>query len=458
VLAAGEGTRMKSQIAKPLIPLCGKPMILHVLENLEDVGAERVIVVVGSRREQVIAALALRREEFAVQDPPLGTGHAVQCAEHLLDRFDGDVLVTCADIPLVRAETLRRLLDEHWARGAAATLLTALYENPTGYGRIVRDASGAVTSIVEEKEADDAIRAVREINTGVYVFRAPLLLEALRYIEPSNVKGELYLTDVIAVLRSHGQSIAAVAADNAAEVIGVNDRVQLADAERTCRDRIRERLMRDGVTMIDPPSTFIDGTVVIGPDTVLMAGVHLLGHCSVGARCTIGPNCFLENSSLGDGCTLSVGAVMRDSKAASACSLGPYCHVRDHSTLADRVRVGSYTEIVRTAIGAGSKALHFSYLGDATLGEDVNIGAGTVTCNYDGRRKSPTVIESHSFVGSDAILVAPVRVGEGAYVAAGSVITQDVPPGSLAIARERQTVIPDWARRRSGGSDLESEA
>jgi bifunctional UDP-N-acetylglucosamine pyrophosphorylase/glucosamine-1-phosphate N-acetyltransferase len=449
---------MKSQTAKPLLPLCGKPMLLHVLENLESVGAQRVIVVVGSRREQIIAALAQRREEFAVQDPPLGTGHAVQCAEHLLAGFEGDVLITCADIPIVRAETMLRLLNEHWSRDAAATLLTAIYDDPTGYGRIVRDDSGAVLGIVEEKEADDAVRAVREINTGVYVFRAPLLLEALRYIEPSNVKGEYYLTDVVAVLRSRGHAVAAVTADDPAEVLGVNDRVQLAAAERTCRDRIRERLMRDGVTMIDPPSTFIDDSVVIGPDTVLMAGVHLLGHCQVGARCTLGPNCFVENASLGDGCTLAVGAVVRDSKAGSACSLGPYCHVRDHSALADRVRVGSYTEVVRTAIGAGSRALHFSYIGDATLGEDVNIGAGAVTCNFDGRRKNPTVIESRAFVGSDAILIAPVRIGEGAYVAAGSVITQDVPAGALGLARERQTVRPDWARRRFAGSDLESEA
>jgi len=447
VLAAGEGTRMKSDLAKPLIAVCGRPMLFHVLDQLAVAGVERVVVVVGARREQVVAALSPYHVEVAVQDPPMGTGHAVLCAEPLLKDFHGDVIVTYADVPLLRAESFLRLLDAHRASRAAATVLTAFYDDPTGYGRIVRQADGRFLQIVEEKEASDDVRVIREINTGVYVFEAPLLFAALRHIKPSSVKGELYLTDVIGILVRDGHQVVAVPTDDPTEVLGVNDRLQLAEAEAVARQRVRERLMRDGVSLLDPASTFVDAEVCIGRDTVLYPGVHILGRSCIGARCSIGPNAFIENSLLGDGCAVQVGAVIRDSEVAAGCSLGPYCHIRDHSRLAEAVRVGSYAEVVRTTIGARSRCLHFSYLGDATLGEDVNIGAGAITCNYDGKRKHPTVVGSGAFVGSDAVLVAPVTIGEGAYVAAGSVITRDVPAGALAVARERQSIRPDWARR-----------
>lgn len=453
VLAAGEGTRMKSDLPKPLMPICGRPMLFHVLDELSQTGVDRIVVVVGARREQVVAALADYNVEVAVQDPPQGTGHAVLCAEPALRTFDGDVLVTYADVPLLRAETMQQLLDSHRASNSAATVLTALYDDPTGYGRIVRSADGRFLRIVEEKEACDDIRAIREINTGVYVFQANLLFAALKNIKPSAVKGELYLTDAIEILVRDGQEVVAIPTDDPSEVLGVNDRIQLAEAEALARQRVRERLMRDGVTMLDPATTYVDSGVSIGRDTVLYPGVHILGRSRVGTQCNIGPGAFIQDSSLSDGCTVQVGAVIRDSEVGPGCTLGPYCHIRDHSRLAEAARVGSYAEVVRTTIGARTRCLHFSYLGDATLGEDVNIGAGAITCNYDGKRKHPTIIEAGAFIGSDAVLVAPVRIGAGAYVAAGSVITSDVPAGALAMARERQSIRPDWARRFRERSD-----
>lgn len=438
---------MKSYLPKPLMPICGRPMLFHVLDELLQIGADKVVVVVGARREQVVSALAGYHVEVAVQDPPKGTGHAVLCAESKLHGFDGDVLITYADVPLLRAETMQQLLHSHRASNPAATVLTAVYNDPRGYGRIVRDASGRFLRIVEEKEASDDIRAIREINTGVYVFQSDLLFTALGDIKPSAVKGELYLTDAIEILVREGHQVIAIPAEDPAETLGVNDRLQLAEAEAIARQRVRQRLMREGVTMLDPATTYIDAGVAIGRDTVLYPGVHIVGRSRLGERCNIGPNAFIQDSSLSDGCIVQVGAVIRDSEVGPSCTLGPYCHIRDHSHLAEAVRVGSYAEVVRTTIGARSRCLHFSYLGDATLGEDVNIGAGAITCNYDGKRKHRTVIEAGAFIGSDAVLVAPVRIGEGAYVAAGSVITSDVPAGALAMARERQSIRPDWARR-----------
>lgn len=438
---------MKSDLPKPLIPVCGRPMLFHVLDELARTGVEKIVVVVGTGREQVLAALADYHVEVAVQDPPLGTGHAVLCAEQALSDFDGDLVVTYADVPLLRGETLLRLLDSHRASNAAATVLTVFYDDPTGYGRIVRDAAGRFLRIVEEKEASADVRAIREINTGVYVFQARRLFAAVKHLKPSPVKGELYLTDAIEILVRDGYQVTALPTDDPSEVLGVNDRVQLAQAEAIARQRIREQLMRDGVTMLDPATTYIDAGVRVGRDTVLYPGVHILGRSCVGARCNIGPNAFIQDSSVSDECTVQVGAVIRDSEVGPCCSVGPYCHIRDHSRLAEAVRIGSYAEVVRTSVGARTRCLHFSYLGDATVGEDVNIGAGAITCNYDGKRKHPTVIEAGAFIGSDAVLVAPVTIGQGAYVAAGSVITSDVPAGALAMARERQSIRPDWARR-----------
>ena len=448
ILAGGQGKRMKSETPKPLIPVCGKPMIIHVLDSVQLLAPGRIIVVAGHGRDQLIAALAQRSVDFAIQDPPLGTGHAVQCAAPLLEDWSGDVLVTCADVPLVRPETFQQLIQTHRSEKAAATLLTGELSDPTGYGRIVRDKDGFVRAIVEEADASDEVRAIREVNLGVYVFQAPPLLEALRDLQPANAQGEYYLTDVISIFAVRGLKIAAHLTATPEEAIGINDRVQLARAEAMARDRIRRRLMLDGVTIIDPSSTYIDDEVQIGRDTTILPGTHILGRCTIGSGCTIGPDAYIEASSIGDGTSVLVGAVIRDSSIGSGCTIGPYCHIRNSSRIHDRVRIGSYTEVVRSEILPGTKALHFCYLGDAKVGPDANVGAGVVTCNYDGRQKHPTVIESGAFVGSDAILVAPVVIGEGAYIATGSVITDDVPAGALAIARERQSIKEDWARRR----------
>ena len=448
VLAGGQGKRMKSAVPKPLMPVCGKPMIFHVLDAVELLAPERTVVVVGHGRDQVIAALAQRNVEFAVQDPPLGTGHAVQCAAPLLEDWSGDVLVTCADVPLVRPETFQQLIQTHRSQQAAATLLTGEIEDPTGYGRVLRDSDGFVRAIVEEADANDEVRAIKEVNLGVYVFQALPLMEALRDLQPANAQGEYYLTDVIGIFAVQGLKIAAFLTDTPQEAIGINDRVQLARAEALARERVRRRLMLDGVTIVDPNTTYIDEDVQIGRDTTILPGTHIVGRCTIGSDCTIGPNAYIDSSNIGDGTAVLTGAVVRDSSIGSGCTVGPYCHIRDSSRIEDGVRVGSYTEVVRSQLLSGTRALHFSYLGDAKVGPNANIGAGVVTCNYDGRQKHPTVIESGAFVGSDAILVAPVRIGEGAYIAAGSVITDDVPPGALAIARQRQTVKEDWAHRR----------
>ncbi|MBC7288920.1 MAG: bifunctional UDP-N-acetylglucosamine diphosphorylase/glucosamine-1-phosphate N-acetyltransferase GlmU [Armatimonadetes bacterium] len=448
VLAGGQGKRMKSAIPKPLMSICGKPMIFHVLDSVELLAPERVIVVVGHGRDQVIAALAQRKVEFAVQDPPLGTGHAVQCAAPSLSHWEGDVLVTCADVPLVRTETFQQMIQERHRQAAAGVILTGEIKDPRGYGRIVRADDGSVVAIVEEADASEEVRAIREVNLGVYVFESAPLFDALNRIEPANVQGEFYLTDVIAVLVASGRRVAAYKTDDPSEAMGVNDRIQLADAEAIARGRVRQRLMLDGVTIVHPDSTFIDDDVYIGRDTVILPGTHIYGRSHIGSGCTIGPNAYIQSSSIGDSTSVLVGAVIRDSEVGSGCTIGPYCHIRDSSRIHDNVRVGSYTEIVRTQLFSGTRALHFSYLGDATVGPDANIGAGVVTCNYDGRQKHRTVIESGAFVGSDAILVAPVTIGKGAYVAAGSVITEDVPAGALAIARERQSVKEGWVQRR----------
>ncbi len=450
VLAAGAGTRMRSRLPKPLHKLCGKPMICHVLEQLKLLAAHPVVVVVGHQREQIMAALAQDNVSFAVQAQQLGTADAVKAARRALGGFSGTLLVTCADVPLLRAETMLQLIEHHRASGAAATVLTAVMEDPTGYGRIVRSRDGCVEAIVEEKEADEQTRAIRECNAGVYAFEAPQLFAVLDQIEPSQVKGEYYLTDAIHLLRQAGQRVEAFPVDEPDEVMGINTRVDLAKAERICRERIRQRIMLEGVTLIDPDTIIIDADVQIGPDTVIWPGACLLGETKVGQNCTIGPNAYVENSSIGDGTHIRVGSIVRDSSIGTGCTIGPYCHIRESCDIADGVRIGSYTEVKHSTIGEGSRALHFSYIGDATVGRNVNIGAGTVTCNFDGHQKHPTIIEDDAFVGSDCILVAPVRIGRGALLAAGSVITEDVEPGALAVARSRQMQRPGWADRYFG--------
>ncbi|MGI5820179.1 MAG: bifunctional UDP-N-acetylglucosamine diphosphorylase/glucosamine-1-phosphate N-acetyltransferase GlmU [Armatimonadota bacterium] len=446
ILAAGEGTRMKSDLPKPLHQVCGRPMIDHVLRTLEQLEPERTAVVVGVGAEQV-CAVAGERAQACEQAEQLGTGHAALCAEPALEGFEGDVLITYADIPLVTAETLQALIDHHRAAGAAATVLTTAVDDPAGYGRIVRDSVGAVSAIVEHRDASPEQLSIREINTGIYVFEAGALRAALQQITRDNEQGELYLTDAIGILVAYGRTVSAISTPDAAEVMGINNRVQLAAAERIVRDRIREEMMLAGVTLIDPPSTFIDAGVTIGRDTVIGPGCNLLGATSVGSGCEIRGHVTLRSATIGNDVLLRDHTVIEDSAVADDAQIGPFSLVRGNSTVGRGCRLGSSSEMNRSHLGDGSKMQHFSYIGDTTVGEDVNIGAGAVTCNYDGVDKHPTRIEDGAFVGSDVMLIAPITVGKGAFTAAGSVLTKDVPPGSLAIERTDQRIIEDWAER-----------
>jgi len=447
ILAAGQGTRMKSELPKPLHEVCGRPMIDHVLATIEQLGAERTVVVVGAGAERLVAALG--EGVVACEQPEqLGTGHAAICARPGLDGFTGDVLITYADIPLVTTDTLRRLTEHHRAEGAAATVLTTELPDPTGYGRIIRDGTGAVAAIVEQRDASAEQRAIREINTGIYLFDSEALLSALDRISPDNDQGEYYLTDAIAILVGDGRPVRALITDDPDEVMGINTRVQLAQAERIARDRIREQVMLAGATLIDPPSTLIDAGVTIGPDTIIGHGCQLLGATAIGAGCEIRSGVVLRSATIGDRVLLRDHTVIDEGTVLDGSEVGPFALVRGGSVVGRDCKMGSSAEINRTRMGDGTKMQHFSYLGDTTTGRDCNIGAGVITCNYDGYDKHPTVIEDNVFIGSDSILIAPVTIGAGAYTGAGSVITGDVPAGALAVARARQKNIEGWAERR----------
>jgi bifunctional UDP-N-acetylglucosamine pyrophosphorylase/glucosamine-1-phosphate N-acetyltransferase len=447
VLAAGLGKRMKSALPKPLHRLCGRPLLSHVLAALRPLQPQPQVVVVGVGAEQVQEAF---REEpdvvWAGQEQQLGTGHAAACAREALAGFTGDVLVTCADIPLVQPATWEHVLEEHRVHRAAATIVTTLFRDPTGYGRVIRDENGEVRMIVEEADCDEITRGINEGNAGVYCFRARALFDALSRLRPNNEQGEYYLTDVVGLLVEARERVIPVLAD-AEEVMGINDRVQLARAEKIMRGRINRRAMREyGVTLLDPDATYIDPDVTLGRDTVIYPGALLTGHTKVGEGCTIGAHVLIEDSEIGAGTRVRHGSVVRKSLVGRGCTLGPFAHIRDHSAVGDATRVGS-GEVVRSRLGARVNDLHFSYLGDTTVGDGANIGAGAITCNYDGQRKNPTIIGDGAFIGSDACLIAPVTIGAGAYVAAGSVITHDVPPGALAFGRSRQENKEGWAER-----------
>ncbi len=448
ILAAGEGTRLKSKYPKALQPLCGKPLVLHAVDAARAAAADPVVVVVGAGAEQVRTILADRDVRIACQQELKGTGHAVMCAEEALEGYQGDVLVTCADIPLVRPQTLSRLATEHSQSGAAATVLTTICPDPTGYGRVVRDEEGRVQQIVEHSDADEQYQRIQEINTGIYCFQAAALFAILPRLSADNVQGEYYLTDVIPELLRQGQPVAAVTAPDWQEVMGINTRAQQAEAEKIARDRVCQRLMEAGVLLLEPTSTFIDCEVEIGSDTIIWPGVVILGQTQIGSDCLIESNVRIENCRIADRVQVRHCSVVTDSRLGNEVQVGPFAHIRDNSEICEQARVGSYAEVVRSVIGPRTYDKHFSYLGDARVGADVNIGAGVITCNYDGQTKHRTVIEDGAFIGSDAALVAPVAIGARAYIGAGSVITKDVPPDALAVERGPQKNIEDWAKRR----------
>jgi bifunctional UDP-N-acetylglucosamine pyrophosphorylase/glucosamine-1-phosphate N-acetyltransferase len=445
ILAAGQGTRMRSKLPKVIHPLAGLPMIAYVVDVCRAVRAKRTVVIVGYQAERVRAALEGEPAEFIVQEEQRGTGHALQQVEAAFSGFEGDLLVLPGDAPLLTAATLAALVTAHQEAKAWATVLTAEVPHPDGYGRVVRGEGGALLRIVEEPEATQDERRIREINTSVYCFAAPPLFEALRAIAPSPVKGELYLPDVVALLRQRGGPVQAYRTTDPDEVRGVNSRAELAEVHRLLWRKTADRLMADGVTLLDPDSAYIGPLVTVGPDSLLYPNVTLEGRTALGEGTTIHAGSRIRDSRIGDGTVILEGCVIQKSDIGDRCQVGPYAHLRPQATLKSKVKVGNFVEVKKSVIGEGSKVPHLTYIGDAGIGERVNVGAGTITCNYDGFAKHRTVIEDEVFVGSNASLVAPVSIGRGAIIAAGSTITEDVPPDALAFGRAQQTTKPGRA-------------
>ncbi|MBZ9640760.1 bifunctional UDP-N-acetylglucosamine diphosphorylase/glucosamine-1-phosphate N-acetyltransferase GlmU [Streptomyces sp. PSKA30] len=455
VLAAGEGTRMKSATPKVLHEICGRSLVGHVLAAAGELKPENLVVVVGHAREKVTEHLAKVAPDVrtAVQAEQNGTGHAVRMGlEELGGVVDGTVVVVCGDTPLLTGETLKQLATTHEQDRNAVTVLTAEVPDATGYGRIVRDGvSGAVTAIVEHKDATESQRAIREINSGVFAFDGQLLADALGKVRTDNSQGEEYLTDVLGILREAGHRVGASVAADHREIAGINNRVQLAEARRILNDRLLTRAMLDGVTVVDPATTWIDVTVTFEQDAVVHPGTQLQGSTHLGEGAEVGPNSRLKDTRVDAGARVD-NTVADGAQVGPNASVGPYAYLRPGTRLGAKGKIGTYVETKNASIGEGTKVPHLSYVGDATIGEYTNIGAASVFVNYDGESKHHTTVGSHCKTGADNMIVAPVTVGDGAYTAAGSVITKDVPPGSLAVARGQQRNIEGWVARKRPGS------
>jgi bifunctional UDP-N-acetylglucosamine pyrophosphorylase/glucosamine-1-phosphate N-acetyltransferase len=453
ILAAGEGTRMKSGLPKVAHPVLGVPMIRLVVAEAREAGCDPIVVVTGHGADAIEALIP--GETCARQDRRLGTGHAVMCGEAALAGFDGSLLVLSGDTPLMRSATLRALVAAREDGGAAMSVLTAHVPDPT-LGRVVRGADGAVSGIVEAKDATPEQAAIDEVNTGTYCFDATTLFAHLHRLQTDNVQGEYYLTDMVAVLRSEGLSVAAVTTEDAAEGMGVNTRVQLAEATRILQRRVNEAHMLAGVTMTDPALVWVSPTVRIGRDVVLEPMTFLTGETLVGDGATIGPSSRVHDSEIGPRARVD-SSVVAGVVVGSDASVGPMGFLRPGTRLEARAKTGAFVEVKNSSIGEGSKVPHLSYIGDAEIGSDVNVGAGSITCNYDGRSKRRTVIGDGAFIGSDTMLVAPVTVGERAVTGAGSAITKDVPPGALGIERTEQRNVEGWADRKAAEETTDTQ-
>jgi bifunctional UDP-N-acetylglucosamine pyrophosphorylase/glucosamine-1-phosphate N-acetyltransferase len=463
ILAAGKGTRMNSACPKVLHPIAGQPLVAYPLALAQQFGCVPTVLVVGHQSERV-------QEQFADQASPtgqnivfveqreqLGTGHALQVAQEALADFSGTLLLLCGDVPLLRQQTLEQLVRDHVSAKAAVSVLTAIMANPYGYGRIVRAPTadnggasepGAIERIVEEKDASPEEKALQEINTGIYAFAAPLAFELLQELKNDNAQGEYYLTDIIGLARARGCTVQASILNDASETMGINDRVQLAQAATILRARINHAHMLAGVTLIDPATTYIDTAVTIGRDTTIYPGAHLRGNTTIGSNCIIETGVVIDSCTIGDNSYIKAGSALEDSQLGEYSTIGPMAHLRPGTVLRGHNKIGNFVETKKAIIDLRSQASHLTYIGDAELGRDVNLGCGTITCNYDGVNKHKTIIEDDVFVGSDCQLVAPVTIGRNSLLGAGSTITKDVPADSLALSRTPQKIIVGWRKRK----------
>jgi bifunctional UDP-N-acetylglucosamine pyrophosphorylase/glucosamine-1-phosphate N-acetyltransferase len=442
ILAAGKGTRMKSKYPKVIHPVCGLPMVTHVIKSAKVVSEKRPWMVVGFGAGQVQEKVG-EAVEYIHQEQQLGTGHAVLMAKEKLAKTDGQLLILYGDTPLITGATLKKMIQIHSETRSAVTVLTTILNQPFGYGRIIRDAEGKLVGIVEDRDASLEEKAIKEINTGIYCFSIPTLLRALPRLRPQNAQGEYYLTDLISLLREDGESAETMILEDPDEVMGPNDRMALAQVDRIMRMRILKHWMIEGVTIVDPDNTYIEPDVTIGQDTRILPGTFLLGKTVIGEDCQVGPDSHLTHARVGDGSRV-FRSVLEEAIVGVNVTVGPYAYLRPGTKIEDNAKVGDFVEIKNSTVGKGSKVPHLSYIGDCTIGEQTNIGAGTITCNYDGKSKHATLIGSDVFVGSNTNLVAPVSVGDGATIGAGSTITKDVPAQSLAVARGRQFMKAGW--------------
>ncbi|MZQ74976.1 MAG: bifunctional UDP-N-acetylglucosamine diphosphorylase/glucosamine-1-phosphate N-acetyltransferase GlmU [Peptoclostridium sp.] len=448
ILAAGKGTRMKSKLPKVLHKVCGKEMVNHVIDASLEAGAQSNIVVIGHGAEAVGNCLP-EGVKTVVQEEQLGTGHAVMMANNYIDDSD-TIVILCGDTPLIEGETIKALIEFHRKYGFAVSVLSALMEKPKGYGRIIRGESKELVGIVEEKDASEEQRLICEINSGMYCFEGKALREALLEIRSDNSQGEYYLTDAVEIIRGKGLTAGAYAGATSEQIMGVNNRLQLSEAECLMKKRINEFHMLNGVTLIDPVATYIESGAVIGSDTVIYPGSIIKGYSVIGEGCIVGPGCTIDSSRLDDGCEIQNSVIVKSS-VGSGSKVGPFAYLRPNSTIGRNVKIGDFVEVKNSTVGDNSKASHLSYIGDADVGEDVNIGCGTVFVNYDGKKKSRAKVGDRSFIGCNTNLIAPVELGENSYIAAGSTITDDVPEDSFAIARQRQTTKEGYLKSGNWG-------
>lgn len=457
VMAAGEGKRMRSGVIKVLHRLSGKPLLAHVLDRCRELNMSRIIVVIGYQADKVKAEFSPEAVEFVLQEKQLGTAHAVMQAEKALEGFEGEVLVLSGDVPRISLEILKALVEKHRKNKAWATMLTTHLEDPSGYGRVIRGRGEEVERVVEDRDAALVEKALSEINTGIYCFASRPLFEALGEVGQDNVQGEFYLPEVLAIMRKKGGKVIALLTGKHQEVLGINTRKELAAAEENLRRITLENLMENGVTLMDPQNTYVQSTVKVGRDTILYPNTHLEGETVIGEGCRILPHSRILNSTLGNNITVLDSCLIQDAVVGDNVNIGPFAHLRPGSNIGKSARIGNFVEVKKSVIGEGSKVPHLSYIGDTVMGKRVNIGAGSITCNYDGIAKHQTTIGDDVFAGSDTKFVAPVTVGEGAIIAAGSTITEDVPPHALAVARAHQVNKDGWAKEKGKKKEKKEE-